>query len=185
MGILNTAPQDNDGGKVMADKVLKTNRKLEKLLNDLINSDDEVYIGILSESFNDSKQFYDEDGLISSEEETLGEIAYIHEFGKGRIPERSFLRSTWDKEKNDIDLTVQALAKRQIKKDNYKVETLLDSVGVFMVGKVKETFRNNNWPPLADPTRGGRNKDGLSTPLIDTGQLINSIDYKIIKDKSK
>ena len=185
MGILNTAPQNNDGGKVMSDKILKVNKRLDKLLDDLLNSEHDVKIGILSKDFKESKKYYDEDGTIDKSDKTLGEIAYIHEFGSGNVPERSFLRSTWDSQKRTIDKTIQVLAKINVKREDYRVEKLLESIGVFMVGKVKQTFRNNNWPPLEDPTRGGKNKSGGATPLIDTGQLINSIDYKIIEGKEK
>ena len=70
-------------------------------------------------------------------------------------------------------------------KKKMDIDTALGLMGQLVEADIKATFTNNDWPALKDPTRGGRNPDGGAKPLIDTGQLRQSIRYQIVKDGRK
>ena len=118
----------------------------------------------------------------TSDKLTLGQIAYWHEFGRGNNPQRSFIRSTYDTlGKKKIADNVVRLLRKETKKDNPDYTKTMNLVGVWMVGKVKRTFTNNNWPKLKPATI---KRKGSSRPLIDTGQLRASIAYEVIEGKT-
>jgi hypothetical protein len=57
-------------------------------------------------------------------------------------------------------------------------DNVLKSVGVLMVGSIKSHINDIKSPPLS-PVTIARRINGGNNPLVDTRQLINSIDYKI------
>lgn len=164
------------------------NRKLEKELQKLLTADAFVKVGILSKpdtgdiKATDKKDKVLRDGVVVPSPATIAEIGFYHEFGKGHLPQRSFLRSTWDTEKNKLMKVYETALKRKLNKGDPEtgIQKVMKFTGAWFVGRVKKTFTNNDWDGLKDPTRGGRNKDGLSTPLVDTGQLRASIAYQVI-----
>lgn len=116
---------------------------------------------------------------------TVAQIATIHEFGKEIhqpkmrrtivIPERSFLRKT-------VDLYREAIARRQVLLTQgyvlgkLELKSSLELLGQYVVGLVKQRIANGIAPPNRPYTIA---KKGSSKPLIDTGQLRNSITYKV------
>jgi len=168
------------------DVEVKRNRQAEKILNDLLTSDDFVKIGILGKPDNNSITFRTQKKTANGSRTPLsvGQIGLIHEFGLGNVPQRSFLRSTWEDERVKLLATLGKLAKKEAKSNNPKMERVMAVLGNYMVGKVKQKFTKNNWEKLKDPTRGGKNKDGLATPLVDTGQLRASISYEVVSNDS-
>ena len=175
-----------DVSKVM----LKTNASLEKLLPEIFKQEMAVKIGLVgkpeigSVTGGDAKESKDKDGnIITDTDVDLAYIALVHEFGseKASIPQRSFLRSTYEEKKDRIGKLLAIELKRQASANNYDPESALRKVAEWMVGQVKNKFTNNSWPPLKDPTRGGKNFEGTAKPLVDTGQLRASIDYELVK----
>lgn len=108
--------------------------------------------------------------------ETVVSVAVKNEFGvKGRpgIPERSFLRRTWDQKNRRW----QFLTDRQmdkILKGQTTVRKALTVMGIVIQRDFKRKINTTDpaWPANAPLTR---KKKGSDKPLIDTGQLINSI----------
>lgn len=108
--------------------------------------------------------------------ETVVSVAFKNEFGvKGKpgIPERSFLRRTWDQKNRRW----QFLTDRQmdkILKGQTTVRKALTVLGIVIQRDFKRKINATDpaWPENAPLTR---KKKGSSKPLIDTGQLINSI----------
>lgn len=107
-----------------------------------------------------------------------GEIAYIHEFGEGRIPERSWLRSWVD---NNIRLIQRTLADRL--RDAYKngkegtvANIALGELGAWAKEQLFWHILNNIPPPLSPLTI---KRKGHNLALVDTHQMIDSIDYKV------
>lgn len=100
-------------------------------------------------------------------------LAAIHEFGSPSrsIPERSFLRSTFDEKVKGYEKELDRIAGAQI--DGAQLSGEMRLLGEQYRADVIDKIRSGIPPPLADATVA--RKGGETTPLIDTGQLLNSI----------
>jgi phage gpG-like protein len=169
-----------------------TNKQAMQWLEDMLNSDMSVHVGIVgapetagADSGSDFKKTHD-----GFEPVSLFTVAAVHEFGspKRNIPERSYLRSTFDENKEKVTAVfIKAIRMKGAAYAGSKSEQkeILSSVGQWLADKTKAKFTNNAWTPLKDPTRGGRNKLGRARPLIDTGQLRASISYQVVEGDAK
>lgn len=106
-------------------------------------------------------------------------IAAAHEFGvPGHIPERSFLRSTLgENEGKAAGLLIREL-KADISQGDFSGRAF-SIVGEKLSGEVKRKIQSGINPEL-DPKTVARK--GSSKPLIDTGNLLQSITYEV-RDK--
>ena len=113
-------------------------------------------------------------------ERDIGEmvtIGSVHEFGapKRNIPERSFMRTSFDENMNSIfNLQVQLLEKAKLGIISSK--EALSILGEYATTKVKKKIKEIKHPPLKNPSKR-RSGGGVPNPLIDTGQMINSITH--------
>ena len=92
-----------------------------------------------------------------------------------KIPERSFLRSTLDNKGKDF----HKFAEKQLDKwlqSNSDPEPMLNALGLQFRGYVQKNIRDLSSPPNAPLTVALK---GSNSPLTDTGQLANSIEYEI------
>jgi phage gpG-like protein len=116
---------------------------------------------------------------------TVAQIATIHEFGKvihqprmGRtivIPQRSFLRATIDEHANAIARR-NVLLMQGYMLGKFEFGPALELLGQYVVGVIKQRIANGIAPPNSPWTIRAK---GSSKPLIDTGQLRNSITYQV------
>ena len=124
------------------------------------------------------------------------DVALVHEFGSrdGRIPQRSFVRATSDKNRRKWFGIAKGL-KDRILRGQATVSSALDLMGVKGRSDMQRTIQKGIPPALAASTLrrrrgapgggkktreifGGKNiRVGKATPLIDTGQLLGSIQY--------
>jgi len=139
-----------------------------------------VKVGILKDK-NDRKEYRDVDGNIVVDTNgtmTVALVGAFQEYGtRTGIPRRSFLR---DPIFNNID-KINKVASKQIKKalaGEIDGKTVLDMVGEYAKGLSVLSFRKNDWKPNKSSTIKAK---GSSTPLIDTGQLRQSIGFQTIK----
>lgn len=123
---------------------------------------------------------------------TLVELAAIHEFGSadGHIPERAFIRGTlYSRVAEQLKQRVTEAVKN-IAEEKTDVKTAIGRLGAWAAAEIKNTISRNEadgygeypYPPLADSTIAAK---GSSTPLVDTGQLLNSITWEVVDDRSK
>ena len=140
-----------------------------------------VHVGVLSAKGGNSKH--------AGSKLTLVELAAIHEFGTadGHIPARSFIRSTlYVRSAAALAQKVEAAAKLVIA-GKLDAKKALELLGTFAASEIKNTITLNEadgygeygYPPLADSTIKAK---GSSVPLIDTGQLKNSITYAVVTE---
>lgn len=126
---------------------------------------------------------------------TTAQIGTFHEFGtldrfedtspagdgsgKRGVPQRSFLRSTVDENRQKYaNLITRATA--QVIDGKMPVERALGLVGAAVVGDVQQKIAKGIEPSLTEA--GIKSKVKPSTkPLIDTGQLRQAIDYQVQK----
>lgn len=122
-------------------------------------------------------------GIFGNDEYVM--IANVHEFGatirngKGNtiIPERSFIRSTFDENKGEWLLFFE----RQLKlllNGRLDAKTLCERLGAKIVADIQKKIKEITTPPNAPNTIVQK---GSSSPLIDTGGLRHRITYKVEK----
>jgi len=159
----------------MADPNVRIDDKIwRKLKRKLKNVDAvSVQVGILA-SDGGSEQSGDS-GL------TLVDLATIHEYGSParNIPERSFIRRTFSmKEKELVEVTTK-IAKKIIEAD-MPVEKGLNILGLWGSTEVKKMVKSGPHipPPLKPATVAAK---GSTRPLVDTGQMINAVTWRLDK----
>lgn len=120
---------------------------------------------------------------------TVVDIGVIHEFGTVNIPERSFLRNTFDENylkwrKFTTQVFSEMITKQFAKTYTVGISKALGFLGQRIQNDIKNRIRQGIPPPNAPSTLARKLKKGkgLPVPLIDTGRMINSIIYvKVIK----
>lgn len=120
-------------------------------------------------------------GVYENSNVTVTQVAAVHEFGSsdGRIPERSFMRSSIDANKGKLEKVISKLA-GQVSDGVMPQKKALGIIGQMVQDLMKGKILAGLSPPLAPSTVA---RKGSSKPLIDTGQLINSIDWEITEGK--
>lgn len=100
-------------------------------------------------------------------------IASVHEFGTadGRVPQRSFIRSTIDSRAKDIE-EVRKKLHAQVVDGKLTPKQASDILGQWVEAAMRKTISSNIPPPLQPETIAAK---GSSVSLIDTGQLRASI----------
>lgn len=91
------------------------------------------------------------------------------------IPSRPFFRNAIADNRKDWKKKYALL----LKKNNFDVAT--KTLAEIIVGDIKKSITTLQNPPLAKSTI---KRKGFSKPLIDTGHMLNSVDYRIIKHGS-
>jgi len=110
---------------------------------------------------------------------TLAEIAVVHEFGTSRIPQRSFLRSTLTEKRDDFIKFFSQLLKRVVE-GGFGLDRVIGLVGQKMVAEVRKKISSGlGVPPPNAPSTIARK--GSARTLVDTGRLVSSITYEIVK----
>lgn len=131
-------------------------------------------------------------GLFEGEEHpdselTIAQIGAVHEFGSknGKIPERSFLRSTADEKRGAYIKRMDAVAARlQSSKGSSKGLSLLAAVGELMASDVRKKITTLRSPPKA-PATLAREGPGFTNPLIWLGYMRNAVRARIVMGKDE
>lgn len=111
---------------------------------------------------------------------TVASVAFWNEFGTKRAPARPFMRNSYQQYLQDP--RVKALLQRTL---GAKSPTLsreaAEMLGLLLQGIMREQIRSPKIAPNAPATIAikTKGKGGNTTPLIDTGLLRRSIDYKV------
>lgn len=140
-------------------------------------------ISRLKDVLKELKNYSVEVGIFGSDEYVM--VASVHEFGatirrkRGSItiPERSFLRTTFD-EKNEEWINFFKSQLRHVFALQMDVQTLFNRLGARMVGDVQKKITELDAPPNAPSTIA---KKGSSNPLIDTGSLRMRVTYRVVR----
>lgn len=113
----------------------------------------------------------------SGETSDLVDIAAKHEFGDKdeNIPQRSFIRTTTDEQRLKVNRKIQ-IAWGRIIEGRSTPERELGMIGQFMELKIRKKITDIKQPPNSPATIAMK---GSSNPLIDTGQMRNSIRFVV------
>lgn len=105
------------------------------------------------------------------------ELAMTHEYGSpdANIPQRSFIRSTFDEKRRTYQKELDRLGKAAL--DPARLRGDLRLLGEQNRADIIEKIRSNIPPPLSPLTID--QKAGETTALIDTGQLLRSISVEL------
>lgn len=116
-------------------------------------------------------------GSSEAEPATVLDVAYYNEFGLG-VPERSFLRA-WVDENASVNADKLRKAMQLVVKGQKTLPEALALLGLSFQGGIQKNMAVGIPPPNAPATVA---KKGSSTPLVDTGQLRQSITFQV-RDK--
>jgi len=110
--------------------------------------------------------------------QTVSQVAYFNEFGTRNVPERSFLRSTIDKDKEEIRAKQETLFNKVM---TFKTSVLdaLNMLGFDIMRRMQNTIRAYAWlyPDKSNAPSTMAHKRG-NKPLIDSGKLLRSINFE-------
>jgi len=142
-------------------------RRLMSQVKDL-EGDPHVRVGIFSDGKGGEQ--HDESGLSNVE------LAVIHEFGapEAGIPERSFIRSTFSKERAALKADLKVLLKRVLE-GKLEARAMFDLLGQRLVAAIQRRVRGEGIPPPLKQATIDRK--GSSRPLIDTGRMMAALTY--------
>lgn len=109
---------------------------------------------------------------------TVLDVATFHEFGTMTIPERSFIRAGVDQNERVIRSLIKNVSRAIVSnRKRMSPRRALEIIGADITRKIQGRIRDGIDPPLAASTLA--RKGGKTTPLIDTGQLIQSITFQV------
>lgn len=156
-------------------------RAWKKLKSELASlSENETYIkaGVVGEVAGEKR----EGGI------TNGELAAIHEFGapQAHIPERSFVRSTFDGGRAEYEVALHELTSRLYRGELNAAQLLveLDALGARMAADIRKRIED---AAIAQgdtvPTEQRKaERGGDERALVDTGGLLRAIGHAVVKE---
>jgi len=154
-------------------------RKMKSLISELkLLSKSEVRVGVLSNEGAQPKAG-DTSGNTGL---TVAEVFSYHELGRGNNPKRSSLG--WvvspDGKLNEVEDTLRKWAGLVID-GKAPAGVALGAVGEYVIAETKRRIKSGIAPELSESRKKQKIRAGKSgnTPLIHTGQLINSFRYEI------
>ena len=101
-------------------------------------------------------------------------IAAIQDFGAPSvgIPPRPFFRNMIKDKQSEWPKAVADL----LRANNYDAVRTLELTGEAIAGQLRQSIIDTNSPPLAETTI---QRKGFSKPLVDSGHMLNSVDYEV------
>lgn len=97
-------------------------------------------------------------------------VAAANNFGTARIPARPFFSNMVADKSPAWGRTLANLIEK------HGVEKAMNLMGEGIKGQLQESIRETNEPPLAPATI---KRKGFEKPLIETSNMINSVDYEV------
>lgn len=112
---------------------------------------------------------------------TNAQIASIHEYGLGKVPARPFIRPPFDIMRDQyLTMLRNGFKKAASRMSPDLFRQLLGLIGQKMVADIKNYVTQGTGvpPPLSSATI---KRKGSSRPLVDSGQLLNSITFQVVE----
>ena len=110
---------------------------------------------------------------------SVATIAAINEYGTDKIPERPAFRASFTKNRKKYKKTLGQLGALA-----FNAKSTLDGMkklGREAKGDIQKSIVSGGWAPNAESTmldKGG-GKQLINRPLINTGQVLDSVDYEL------
>ena len=116
-------------------------------------------------------------GIVGTSDSEVLKIAAIHEYGLGKMPERSFIRASFDANQDKLaEITASALTK--VLKNQTSAAAAAESIGAQAAQLTQNYIDENRVKPQSDFS-----KKRQHTTLFETGTHIRDrIAYKVVSD---
>lgn len=116
---------------------------------------------------------------------TNADLMVIHEFGAPRqgIPARRPVKITFTNDDNLslISKNLQGLLKQNYNKSSgFNINNIVNGIGETMRALLVATIKQGVDPNILDTSRARRRGSKTTPPLIDTGQMVNSITFRTV-----
>lgn len=105
---------------------------------------------------------------------TVADVGFFNEFGTKHIPERPWMRNWFDANKNKI-LKQAKILYQAVLAGKMKAKRALGLLGEWAQGELRKSIIKLSSPPNAPITILLK---GSSSPLIDTGQMLNTVRHQ-------
>ena len=105
---------------------------------------------------------------------SIAQVAAINEFGASDIPERPFMRQSFENHESELQAACDT-AQRLVSSGG-SAEQALQQIGVIAKGLVQDEIVNGGFAPNAESTI---KKKGSEQPLIDTGTMRQSVNFVV------
>ncbi len=113
-------------------------------------------------------------GIVGSADSEVLKIAHAHEYGTGRLPERSFIRASFDADQEKLGEIVSG-AIGKVLSNQMSVDSAMNSIGAQAAQLVQNYIDDNRVKPQSDFS-----KKTQHTTLYETGTHIRDrIAYKV------
>lgn len=114
-------------------------------------------------------------GIQAGSGKGIAERAFFNEYGTKTIPERSFMRTAFDENLPDINSTVDRLV-AGVLGAKITAQTAASVLGERHQGQIKSNVKSGTFTANSQITI---DRKFSSKPLIDTGEMLNSIRYEV------
>lgn len=135
-------------------------------------------------SMKEAKKSYVAVGITGQEKDkpykggaSLVEVAAIHEYGLGDMTKRSFLKLPMELKQKELSVIIGKAFERVI--EGMEVKRGLSLVGLEAVNISKGAFPTSGYGKWKDVSEETKRRKRSSKPLIDTGQLVQSITFEV------
>ena len=105
---------------------------------------------------------------------SIAQVAAVNEFGASDIPERPFMRQSFENHEGELQAACDA-AQRLVSSGG-SAEQALQQIGVVAKGLVQDEIVNGGFAPNAESTI---KKKGSEQPLIDIGTMRQSVNFVV------
>lgn len=114
--------------------------------------------------------------------ENVAQIAAYNEFGTPKIPERPAFRASFHTNRAKYQKELAKIAKSGLN-GNRITPMDFNHLGREAVNDIERSIVAGSWTPNAESTqlKKGRGKQLINDPWIDTGQTLNSVDFRVDK----
>ena len=107
---------------------------------------------------------------------SMASIAAMNEFGTTHIPARPFMTTSFDENKQRINNAIANEYDKIVLGDS-TVKKSLNLIGLEMTRLIQMKIRSIYYPPNSPATIKAK---GSSKPLIDFGQMVQSVRHKVV-----
>lgn len=121
-------------------------------------------------------------GKHRNSDELVAQVAAYNEFGTPTIPERAAFRSSFFHNR-DKYLSMLVKIGRSMLKGQKVRSSRLEAMGEEAADDIRKSIVSGPWTANAESTqrKKGGGKQLINDPLVDTGQVLDSVDYEVIK----